>query len=202
MRYLLLFIVFCISTECFAQTHQPLPAAKKKLDEAAALYIRSNGHPDSIKKIMPLVDAAIKADNKYYDAWMNKVILQCQPGDYTSALATLKKMEAIFPTIDEVWFITGILQYKSGQPAVAKTTFNKLMLRYDKTIAKDKNGTAGKQAQINKGISLILLDRDREGKAILNKLYREEKDPVTKSYMAFYINSSKEEIINDRVPGQ
>lgn len=191
-----------MSCVCIArQAHTPLPNAKKLVDTAAAMYARSAGNPANIKKVITVLDAAIKADNNYYDAWINKMTLQCQLGKYTDALGTLHKMEKVFPGSDDVLFIIGILQYKTNQKPAAAATFSKLLAHYNATIEKKTNEAVKKQAIINKGIVLILLDKASEGKAILNTLYLQEKDPYTKSYMAFYINSSKEAIIEDRVPG-
>ena len=45
------------------------------------------------------------------------------------------------------------------------------------------------------------MDKEREGKQILTDIYNKEADDLTKSYIGFYVNSKKEEIIADMIPG-
>jgi hypothetical protein len=78
-----------------------------------------------------------------------------------------------------------------------------LLAYYENVLKKAKpNSVLEKNTQISKGKALILANRIVEGKALLRKIHDADSNPFNKSYLAFYINSSREEIILDMVPGK
>jgi tetratricopeptide (TPR) repeat protein len=205
MKYILAFCFsMLVAIPCHAQsgTHKPSQKAKQLMDNATAKYMRSHGDPDSLADVARMVDAAIKADSLYLEAWSNKVALLCQSARHEQAIKELKKMQRLFPRDFEPMFNCGILEYKTNRTNDAIATFNKLLKQLNTDLEKYKNKPEYKAILINKGIVLILLDQAGEGKRLLNKLYNEEPDMYTKSYIAFYINSTKQAIIDDRIPGQ
>lgn len=204
MKYFIVFLISALAIiQCHAQAvkHKPGPAAKIIIDSAASKYMRAGSNKDSLKVVDILLDRAIKIDSLDYDAWLNKLTFQCRLQHFDNAIATLKKMDRIFRGEGEVQFLLGILFYKTGHSKDAVTTLNKLLKQYNTDLQKGDKDPNYKNILISKGIVLILVDNPTEGKNILHKLYNEEKDPYTQSYLGFYINSNKEEIINDRVPG-
>jgi tetratricopeptide (TPR) repeat protein len=205
MKYLGLMLL-CLSgfIYCDAQApnHVPKPKAKTLEDSAISKYQRSGAEPAKMKEVFKLLDEAVKEDNLYREGWINKMTLESQMDQFEAALKTLKRMEQFFPKDLEVQFHTGIMLYKTGKNKEALAMFNKQLDEYNTMLKTNPKSGNAKGWMINKGIVLILMDRDKEGKQILTKIYNEEKEYYQKSYLAFYINGSKQEIIEDRVPGK
>lgn len=204
MRHLVLLLLFVtVVTNCYCQkAHTVLPLAKVMNDSAARVYSRVSGDPKKLGPVFHLLDEAIKADNLYRDAWVNKMTLQSQTDHFDEALKTIKQMDVIFPNDLELLFLTGVLEHKCKHKNDAVTTFNKLIKLYDDLIKKNPKNPNVKNWLMNKGIILILANRPGDGKALLSKMYNEEKSDVVKSSLGFYINSDKETIINDKLPGK
>lgn len=179
------------------------PMAVALNDSAVARYMRHMDSEDSVKAVFRLFDKALKIDSGYYDGWLNKMSLHCRLGDYKTGLSTLRRMERLFPNDEGVLLYTGILLYQSGNTVGAMGYFNRLLAYYDNVLRGAKpNSVLQKNTQISKGKALILANKVAEGKALLRKIHDADSNPFNKSYLAFYINSSREEIIHDMVPGQ
>jgi len=205
MKQLFLLLYLFIATHYTAAgevKHKPNPKAKALNDSAAKKYQETTGDIAKLQKIFPLLDAAIKIDSYYYEAWNNRLALQGQLDQFENEFQALKTMSRLFPFEEDVQFSLGILEYKTGRNKEALATFNKLLDHYNKLLERNKNNTNTRGLLYYKGIVLILIDKVGEGKAIMTKLFNEEQDPWKKSGIGFYINSSRQEIINDRIPGK
>lgn len=194
-------ILFFISAN--AQNSKAInPKCKKLNDSAIKIFMHSNDSPDSMVKEMHLLELALKIDSNYFDGWMSKMNLEGHYNKLDNALKTANKMMKMFPDEPEPFLMAGILQFTLGKKADATVSFNKAVKIYNTLLAKIKSPTKVVQAfKIRRAITLILLDRDREGKQILTDIYNKEADDLTKSYIGFYVNSKKEEIIADMIPG-
>jgi tetratricopeptide (TPR) repeat protein len=205
LRY---FIIFLISISGFSSSHAQTkkhitnPKAKLLNDQAIRLFTSGGQSPDTVAKVNRLLDEAVKLDSNYYEGWINKLSFQCHYDHYTEGLKTLKRMSRIFPGIDEVTMFYGVLQYKTGNKTEALAAFGKLLKKYNGLLEKNKNNANTKGLLFNKGVILIMTDKTAEGQALLRKLYEEEKDPMTKSNIAFYVNSTRDQIIEDKIPGK
>ncbi len=178
------------------------PRAKKLNDSAVKIFMRSDGSPDSMVKEMRLLEMALKIDSNYFDGWMSKMNLEGHYNKLDNALKTAQRMMKIFPDEPEPFLMAGLLQYALGKKAEANATFNKTLKLYNGLLVKIKSPAKAVQAfKIRRGITLILMDKEREGKQILTDIYNKEADDLTKSYIGFYVNSKKEEIIADMLPG-
>lgn len=204
MKHLLIFLI-CINScfHCEAQSpHVPNPKAKLINDKAINTYTGYSTNHDSIVSVIRQLDKALKIDSNYYNAWTNKLGFQCQIGQYENALETAKRMEHIFPNETDIIFFGGILQYKVGYTSDAEATFNKLLKIYDSVHDKNNNSDHLKTTLLNKGLALIIVNRDNEGRKILAKLRDDESDPAVKQYINAYVTKSREEIIDDMIPGK
>lgn len=203
MRHLFFLICFLGTVVCFGQgKHKVSPALKVKMDTAAARYVRAMGDPKALAQILSLIDGVIKKDSLYYDAWVNKLHIECQLNKYPTGLKTVRTMNRLFPHEADAMMLGGVMEYHMGNKIEASYYFNRL-LSLDNTFLKGhEKDPKYKAVWINKGIVLILLDRTAEGKAILQKIYDAEPDPYVQSYIGFYIQKSKDEIIADKVPGK
>lgn len=178
------------------------PAAKKLNDSAINIYMRSNDSPDSMAKELRLLELALKIDSNYFDGYMSKMNLEGHYNKLDNALKTAQKMMRIFPDEPEPFLMAGLLQYTLGKKTEATATFNKTLKIYNSLLVKIKSPAKVVQAfKIRRGITMILLDKEREGKQILTDIYNKEADDLTKSYIGFYVNSKKDEIIADMLPG-
>jgi len=205
MRYYIILLAFIFScTNSFGQAsrHKPDPAAKTFLDSATARYNRSGGDLVLLKEVGELVDKSIKKDSLFMDAWVNKITLQNQMGQKEAALKTTRRMVKVLPNEVDALYISGIMEYYTGHKKEALVSLNKLLKIDNNILGKNENDPKLKGVLINKGIVLILLDRQGEGRMILERIFDAEQDPYVKSYIGFYVNSTKEQIIEDRVPGK
>jgi tetratricopeptide (TPR) repeat protein len=204
MRYFLLLACICCCTFSFGQAskHRPDPVAKSYLDSATAKYNRSGGDIVLLKEVGDLVDKAIKKDSLFMDAWVNKITLQNQLGQKDAALKTTRKMVRVFPNEVDALYISGIMEYHTAHKKEALVSLNKLLKIDNSILGKNENDPKFKGVLINKGIVLLLLDREGEGRMLLERIFDAEQDPYVKSYIGFYVNSTKEQIIEDRVPGK
>ncbi len=205
LKYVVLFLI-CVSgfAPGNAQTkkHVTNPKAKQLNDQALKLYTTAGDKPDSLARINRMFDEAIKIDSYYYEGWSNKLSFQCHFDHFAEGLKTVKKMMRLFPKADEVDMFYGVLEYKTGHKAEAAAVFNKLLKKYNSLLENNKDNKNTKGLLFNKGVMLVLADKDAQGKALLRKIYEEEKDPMVKSNIAFYANSTKEQIIDDKIPGK
>jgi len=160
------------------------------------------GDRTKLQPILKLLDAAIKTDSGYYEAWNNKLSLLGQLDQFENEYKSLKTMTRLFPGTEDVQFNLGILEYKTNRSKDAIATFTGLLNHYNMLLEKNKNNGNTRGLLYYKGIVLILLNRESEGKAILTNLFTSENNQYTKSQIGFYVNSSRQEIIEDRVPGK
>ena len=200
MKFLFIFLIAVQGyVHCSAQASKSAHNATAVLlnKTAQEIFIRANGSPDTLNRIGMLLDSAIKLDNNYYDAWYNKLCFQCHKERYEDGLKTVRKMKKLFPAKTDPYLYCGVLEYVTGHKKEATASFNTLLKMFSESKRKDS-----KPVIMWKAISLILVDRPGEGKTILQSLYNAEADGYTKSYIAYYINSSKDEIIKDKIPGR
>ncbi len=204
MKHSLLLVCILSSTFSFGQSgkHRPDPVAKIYLDSATAKYNRSGGELVLLKEVGDLVDKALKKDTLFMDAWVNKITLQNQLGQSDAALKTTRKMVRVFPKEADALYVSGIMEYHTGHRKEALVSLNKLLKIDNAILGKNENDPKLKGVLINKGIVLMLLDRQGEGRILLERIFDAEQDPYVKSYIGFYLNSTKEQIIEDRVPGR
>jgi len=205
MKYLLIFL---LSMSCFADCvaqaaqHAPNPKAKLLEDSAIHIFTKAAGDTSVNNKVIRLLEMAVKIDNNYYEGWVNLMTFQCRINLFEDGLKTVKKMEHIFPDQSDVLFNCGILEYATRRDKDAMATFTKLLKIFNAVPSINTKSQNYKAMLISKGVTLILLDKPTEGKNLLKKLYQEETDGYVKSYIAFYVNSSKEQIIADKIPGK
>jgi tetratricopeptide (TPR) repeat protein len=205
MKYIFIIILsFFTFTQGYAQPHvdHALPAARRLNDSAMRVFTRANGNKQYNPQIARLFEAAIKLDSTYYQVLVNKMSFESHFDQFEKALKTALRMKRIFPKEPDVYYYCGLLQLKTKRKAEGMASFNKLLAIYNADLKDYKKQQYYKAIMINKGIVLIMLDRLAEGKNILLQVHNSEQDDVLKSYLAFYINSSKEEIIEDKLPGK
>jgi len=203
MKHLFIATLLLIGHSAYAQStfHTPKPEAIKLNDSAINKNLRSNSAPDSLPSVIRILERATRVDSTYYSAWSNLLGFQCQAGHFTAALATAKNIVRIFPNKADVLFFYGALQYKTGHKKEATTTFNNLLKLYN-NYTQPTNHSDMQTAAINKGVVLILLDRKAEGTKLLKDLASKEKDKAVQHYITNYASMTKEQILDDMIPGK
>ncbi len=205
MKYCIILLV--ILSFSFHSVAQPLnykvnPKAKRLDDSAIKLFTTCGESADCYKKINVLLDEAVKIDPKWYEGWANLISYLGRTDQYDKCLTASIKLLQLYPDAPEAVFNCGIIQYKTKHPADALISFGHLLKIYDNLLLKKPKIPNYNAVLTQKGITLILMDKDFEGKSILRKLYTDETEPYQKSFIAFYINKTKAEIIEDRIPGK
>ncbi len=203
MRYILLILISIATTARGQQVlHRPNDRAIQINQEAITKYLADTNKPDNVAAAMRLLDKAIKTDSYYYNAWNNKLSLQCRQKKYNDALKTAARMQRIFSAETDVHFSYGVLQMKTGHSKEAVTTFYHLVNLYDRMNAQSNVSDNLKTMLVNKALALKLLDKPGEAAAILAKLRDEENDPAVKQYLGAHMARTKEELIDYMMPGR
>jgi len=200
-RFIFLFAMMAFVQSWAQYDHTPNAVAKQLNDQAVGIYIKHNSSPDSVAVAIRLLDRAVSADSLYYSAWTNKLGYECQIKKYDAAVKTTDNIIRIFPKMNDILFFRGILQFKIRHDKEAKATFEALIKTYDSAPVIKKNNEDLKTDVINKAIALKLIGKTEEGNTILRKLAVGEHDPAIKKYVESYITYSKENIIEQMVPG-
>lgn len=205
MKFTLLtaFVCFaCLLSNGQTIKHKPYPKSKQINDAAIATYLKNPKKTDTVKLVIAQLDKAIKLDSAYYGAWANKLNFECQLKKYKNAVVTAGFMAELFPWENDVRFSLGILQLKTKQKDKANATFNALIATYN-TLS-DTGNTANhlKSDMLNKGLTLILTDKTKEGREYLTKIAERETDPAVKKHIISYSKMTKKKIVAEKIPGK
>ena len=202
-RSLLLLLILSISTLAIAQTaHKSNPKAKQLNDSALKVFTTSDGEKGKLNKVGKMLEEAVKIDPQYYEGWINLMTFQGRINEFAKCRATAKKITQLFPNDPEALNNYAILADTNGASPECMAYFAKALKIYTTLADKSKNTPSYKPYLTQQAISLILNNREKEGKTILRKLEKEETDGYKKSYFDFYINSDRITIIKDRIPGR
>jgi tetratricopeptide (TPR) repeat protein len=194
-------ILWAAISQAQPKPYKPNPKAKKLEDSAIHLFQSYDGQPKSTQRIESLLQGALKTDPKWYEGWANLLSFQGRTEQLDKCYATAQKMAQQFPQEPDALLNLGVMQHKMGHKPEAIKTFEKLVKILSGELAKNSKDPHYNDLLTQKGIALILANKVEAGKALLNQLYQSEQDSYKKSYIAFYVNKSREEIIEDRVPG-
>ena len=205
MKYISLFIC-CLSiamiTQAQSSVYKVNPKAKKLDDSAVVVFKKCTDYTKCYDRVYDLLQTAVKIDPKWKQGWQNLVDFLGLTNQLEKCLVAAQKMHQLFPADISAYFNLGILQYKTGHKQDAQAAFNKVLDYYTNELYKNFKSPNYNDILVEKAIMLILCDKTEEGKAFLRQIYNGESDPYKKSYIAFYINKSKDEIIDDKIPGK
>jgi tetratricopeptide (TPR) repeat protein len=200
-------IVFCMLSFCAVQLHaqdakyKPNPKAKRLDDSAIKVFALANEAPAVYDRVGKLLETAVKIDPKYYEGWSNLLNFQGRTNQALKCLATASKMIKLFPNSTDALFNYSVMQCIMGRDSVGRKGFAKIVRMYESEMAKNPLSKNYNELLTQKGIALILQGKDTEGKSILHTVHSNETDPYKKSFIAYYINKTREEILDDKIPG-
>lgn len=184
------------------KAYKPRPKARQLEDSAIHLFTKSGGAPEFNPAVTKLLQQAVAIDPKYSEGWHNLLDFQCRTDHMAEGLKTAKKITELFPGQLDALLSYGVLQYVNNLQPASRATFEKLLKQYELLLVKEKDSKIRRGLMTQKGIALILADRSDEGKKLLRQLHSDETDDYMKSFLAFYINSTKDAIIKDKIPGK
>jgi tetratricopeptide (TPR) repeat protein len=197
-----LYILLAYNSEGQTTSYKPSPGSKHLEDSAIQLFTQSYDNKDTLAKVKKLLDLIIKKEPKYYGGWADLLTFLGRIGQHDQCIALAKKITQQFPNEPDGFVNYGVLLYTSGNAKESAGPFARALKLYENMLQKNKKSPIYNSILTQKAILLILNNNAPEGKKILRIIHDQETDPYKKSYLAFYINSDKETIINDRVPGK
>lgn len=191
-RLIFLFIIFNYS--CTTKKH----VVNEKSKELYRSAINSMMPFDTLsyKKAISLLDSVIEIDTNFYKAYFEKCAIQLQLEQYDNALETSKQLNRINPNNPDNFSIIGSIYLKIGDTISSKKCFQKAIIGYDKDanrifISKKKRNSI----LLNKAMLLIMYGDEKEGRNILNQLYKDESDINQKEALKQLLNTSKNELM-------
>lgn len=193
-KFIFLLIIFFSS--CTTKKH----IVNEKAKELYRSAINSMKPFDTLsyKKAISLLDSAIEIDTNFYKAYFEKCAIQLQLEQYDNALETSKQLNRINPNNPDNFSITGSIYLKIGDTISSKKCFQKAIIGYDKDAnrifisKKERNSIL-----LNKAMLLIMYGDEKEGRNILNQLYKDESDINQKEALKQLLNTSKDELIEE-----
>lgn len=160
------------------------PKAIELNNRAMDIYSINVGNPDSTKKAIQLLDAAITLDSTYYVAYGNKSTILCGLGDEVGSLEVLKKILSIDSSILELKMGMGFMLEKMGKLNEANIIYKSVLHSYDQKIKLEPNNhnlkldrafiilfTEGKDKGILEYKQLAIKYREIEGKKLQEDLF-------------------------------
>jgi len=188
-----LFIFSC--SEPDAPKSKINPAARA-LNDTACMLSRS-GKVEDVLRAIELLDSATNMDHDYFTAYWNKLAFLNQLKQYSRSLAAAKELSRLKPN-DPVFYVTiGTLCEKIGDSISADNYFERGLTLFNTELdTMDSKTKKYDFLMMNKGIDLIMLDREKEGNAILAQLYNENTDSTHRKTIAFYMNKNKKVLLD------
>ena len=168
-------------------------------DSAMALSMTEGvvGYERAIK----MLDKATEIDTNYYLAYWNKLPLLTELKQYDKALIAAKHLVRGNPTNPDIYVTTGTLYERLGDTISAKKYYYNGLELYDKYLdTMNSQNNSYNMLLMNKGITLVMMGKDREGNEILKKMYDKQTDKDFKEMLFGFMNKSKEEIMDKYQP--
>lgn len=157
------------------------------------LNVKYHNYSEAIQ----LLDKAILIDSSYYPALANKMTLQLEAQQFKEALGTIKQIERL-KVYPELYMGEGLIYYKLGNNDSSNVYLMKALQLYDTQLdTMSKEHKSYRSYLINKGVLLIILNRNNEGLKILKKMFVTEKNEWIKNSLSHLMKTNKEKLINE-----
>ncbi len=168
-------------------------------DSAMALSITEGvvGYERAIK----MLDKATEIDTNYYLAYWNKLPLLTELKQYDKALIAAKHLIRANPTNPDIYVTTGALYHRLGDTISAGRYYYNGMELYDKYLdTMNARNNSYDMLLMNKGITLVMLGKNKAGNNVLKSIYDRQTDKDFKEMLLGFMNKSKEEIMDKYQP--
>jgi len=170
------------------------PEAVKLNNQALDLVMHSGGQENDqiFEKAVALLNQAIKIDSNYSTAYLNKFTDQNKLKKYGDAIVTGKRLIALKPNDVNIKLMVGEDFEKLGDTIASVKYYNDALSGYNKILdTMNVNNKAYSSFLSSTAIDLILLNRQKEGYAILKTMAEKETDPYLKQMYEQYLKMSR-----------
>ena len=187
----------------------PFPAQKvsqKNDGKPIELSFDSFKHPSfkidsegTYKKLMSLLDQALKIDSNYWVAYWSKFSYQSQWKKYTESVVTGEKLLSFFPNEPMIKLALGE-QYDGLKDTVAaKKYYNDALAIFNKELdTMNFNNRNRRSTELDKAEVLILLNQNKNAQTFLKELYDKETDDLNKRTIKATMKRTREEILTSK----
>ncbi len=167
----------------------------------SAMVLSSTEGVAGYPKAIDLLDKATSIDSNYYLAYWNKLSLLSVLKKYDRALLAAKHLIRANPTNPDIYVTTGALYERLEDTISANKYYNNGLELYNKIFDTMNAETPNYDMLLmNKGITLVLMGKDKEGNEVLKKIYDRQTDKDYKETLLGFMNKSKVEILDRYQP--
>lgn len=167
----------------------------------SAMILSSTDGITSYEKAIVLLDKATELDTNYYLAYWNKLPLLTELKHYDKALIAAKKLIRANPTNPDIYVTIGTLYERLEDTVSATKYYNNGLELYNKYLDTMTSQTPNYDMLLmNKGITLVMMGKDKEGNNLLKKIYDKQTDKDFKEMLLGFMNKSKVEIMDRYQP--
>jgi tetratricopeptide (TPR) repeat protein len=169
----------------------PLDTTKDKYftTDSAAVY----------KRLMSLLDQALKIDSNYWVAYWSKFSYQSQWKKHVEAVKTGEKLLKFFPNESMIKLAVAEQYDDIGDTTVAKKYYNEVLTVFNKALdTMSINNRNRSLIEWQKADVLILLHQSENVQSFLKKLYDKETDDLNKRTIKAMMNRTRAEILSGK----
>jgi tetratricopeptide (TPR) repeat protein len=176
--------------------HAINPAAVKLNNQAMELFSYI-ANKDSATKMIKLLDSATAMDSDYFTGYFNKQIVLNQLKQYEKSIVAVQNLIRLRPNACDLYLNGGILYEITGDTVSSRLYFQK-SLAICKSVLDTMNMSNPNYDVLatNMALNLIMLGQQKDGNAVLEKVYKSQTDSSLKGLTQSFMNKSKREIID------
>jgi len=192
--FIMLFVICCLSCKSSHSQRRVNPEAIKLNNQALNLVLNSGGQENDqiFEKAIALLNQAIKIDSNYSIAYLNKFTDQNELKKYSDAIITGRQLISLRPNNVNIKLMIGEDFEKVGDTVASLNYYNEALSGYNKILdTMSVNNKAYNSFLSSRAINLILLNKQKEGYAILNTMAATETDPNLKQMYQQYLTMSR-----------
>ncbi|HTK21820.1 MAG TPA: hypothetical protein VL442_20025 [Mucilaginibacter sp.] len=152
------------------------------------------------KRLMSLLDQALKIDSDYIVAYGNKFSYQSQWKKHTDAVVTGKKLLKLLSNQPVLKLAVAEECDDIGDTITAKKYYNEVLIVFNKLLDTMKvNNRQRPFIELDKAEVLILLNQNEAAQSFLKELYDKETDDFNKRSIKATMKRTREDILSGEV---
>jgi tetratricopeptide (TPR) repeat protein len=178
------------------------PEAVKLCTEATRLSIFAK-YPDSSKKALILLDKATEIDSNYYLGYFNKFLFLSNLKQFEKSVLAATNLIRLEPNAHDIYIIRGIFYEKIGDSISSTKDFTKSLNICNKVLDTMKtNNQDYELIMMNRGVNLILLNKNDEADIFLKRINDLQKEGELKNITQSMIGMNKFQLIDKYYSGK
>ncbi|MDZ4758340.1 MAG: hypothetical protein SGJ10_09405 [Bacteroidota bacterium] len=201
MKKLIYIITILLLWSCGEKNEQPKMNSEAQLYFDSAMMLTATEGIGSYDKAIQLLDKATDLDTNFTMAYWEKLTLLGDLKRYDKALITAQHLIRANSSNPDIYVRAGMMCYRLGDSISANKYYNTGLELYNKYF--DTLSTKSENYDMllmNKGITLVLLGKDKEGNEALKNIYNRQTDSTNKKALLGFMNKSKDEILDTYQP--